>query len=296
MAKATTAATSQDTLKASLATMERRALSGDPTLGLPTGFTGLDVVTSGLQPGELIVIGGRPGTGKTTLATNIATHASMVERMPTMFFSPGTSDTEITNRMLCAEARVDTHQLRNAALTDDEWAKLAMAGGRIADAQLWIHDDPDLTVDKIRTEATALAAEIGYLGLIVVDYLQIMTGPSDLSRHEQLSEIVRQLKILARELDCPIVLASQLSRRIENRYGNWPDLADLSDSSGIEQHSDVVIFVNHYEETKSGITQPAAELIFGKHRGGSNRIVKLAWNPQIARFDNLPATSKSDNA
>jgi len=220
-----------DLLDANLDHLESLYSRGDSITGIPTGFTDLDELTSGLQPSALVVLGARPSAGKTALALSLATNAAMESNRPVLLFSLEMSHLELTQRMLCAEARVDSKRVRNGGLTQTDWERIAHATGRLAEAPLWIDDNPNLTIMEIRSKARRLKSRVGDLGLIVVDYLQLMSGRSRAeNRQVEVSEISRGLKILARELECPVLALSQLSRQLELRADKRPILADLRES------------------------------------------------------------------
>ncbi|MEI7592894.1 MAG: replicative DNA helicase [Actinomycetes bacterium] len=218
-------------LDANLDRLELLYERGESITGLPSGFADLDDLLSGLQPNALLVLGARPSAGKTALALGIATHAALESQRPVLLFSLEMSKLELTQRMLCSEARVDSKRLRNGKLTEQDWQKIAHATGRLAEAPIWIDDNPNLTIMEIRSKARRLKARTGDLGLVVVDYLQLMTGRSRAeNRQVEVSEISRGLKILARELECPVLALSQLSRGLEMRQDKRPMLADLRES------------------------------------------------------------------
>jgi replicative DNA helicase len=220
-----------DLLDLNLDRLEELYEGGQSITGIPTGFVDLDELTSGLQPNALYVVGARPSAGKTALALNIASHAALEAQRPVLIFSLEMGQIELTQRMLCSEARVDSKRVRNGNLTEQDWGKIAHATGRLADAPIWIDDNPNLTIMEIRSKARRLKSRTGDLGLIVVDYLQLMTGRAGSeSRQVEVSEISRGLKILARELECPVVALSQLSRSLEQRADKRPMLADLRES------------------------------------------------------------------
>jgi replicative DNA helicase len=228
-------------LDANLDHLENLYTRGDAITGTPTGFTDLDELTSGLQPNALIVIGARPSAGKTALGLGMATNAALQENRPVLVFSLEMSHLELTQRMLCAEAQVDSKRIRNGQLTQSDWERIAHATGRLADAPIWIDDNPQLTVMEIRTKARRLKSRIGDLGLIVVDYLQLMTGRNTSeSRQVEVSEISRGLKILARELECPVVALSQLSRNLEQRQDKRPIMSDLRESGCLTAATGIV--------------------------------------------------------
>jgi len=220
-----------DLLDANLDHLEQLYSRGDAITGMPTGFADLDELTSGFQESALIVLGARPSAGKTALALSVATNAAMEARRPVLVFSLEMSHLELTQRLLCAEARVDSKRVRNGGLTATDWERIAHATGRLAEAPLWIDDNPNLTIMEIRSKARRLKSRVGDLGLIVVDYLQLMSGRSSAeNRQVEVAEISRGLKILARELKCPVLALSQLSRQLELRADKRPILADLRES------------------------------------------------------------------
>jgi replicative DNA helicase len=220
-----------DLLNANLDRLESLYDKGDSITGVPTGFLDLDDLLSGLQPNALLVLGARPSMGKTAFALGLATHAAMEAQRPVLVFSLEMGQLELTQRMLCAEARVDSKRVRNGNLTEADWGKIAHATGRLAEAPIWIDDNPNLTIMEIRSKARRLRSRLGDLGLVVVDYLQLMTGRSNAeNRQVEVSEISRGLKILARELECPVLALSQLSRNLEMRADKRPMLADLRES------------------------------------------------------------------
>jgi replicative DNA helicase len=220
-----------DLLDANLDRLEQLYERGQSITGVPTGFTDLDELLSGLQPNALIVVGARPSAGKTALGLGMATYAALEAGRPVLIFSLEMSRLELTQRMLCSEARVDSKRVRNGNLNEADWQKIAHATGRLAEAPIWIDDNPNLTIMEIRSKARRLKARTGDLGMVVVDYLQLMTGRTSAeSRQVEVSEISRGLKILARELECPVVALSQLSRALEMRQDKRPMLADLRES------------------------------------------------------------------
>jgi replicative DNA helicase len=220
-----------DLLDLNLDRLEQLYERGQSITGIPTGFVDLDDLTSGMQPNALIVLGARPSAGKTALALGMASNAALEANRPVLIFSLEMGQIELTQRMLCSEARVDSKRIRNGNLTESDWAKIAHATGRLADAPIWIDDNPNLTIMEIRSKARRLKARVGDIGLVVVDYLQLMTGRAGAeSRQVEVSEISRGLKILARELECPVLALSQLSRSLEMRADKRPMLADLRES------------------------------------------------------------------
>jgi replicative DNA helicase len=220
-----------DLLNDNLDRLEHLYERGDAITGFPTGFLDLDELLSGLQRNALYVLGARPSAGKTALGLGVATHVAVEAHKPVLIFSLEMSQLELTQRMLCAEARVDSKRLRNGNLNESDWQKIAHATGRLAEAPVWIDDNPNLTIMELRAKARRLKSRVGDLGLVVVDYLQLMTGRSSAeNRQVEVSEISRGLKILARELECPVLALSQLSRSLELRADKRPILADLRES------------------------------------------------------------------
>jgi len=266
--------------------------------GTPTGFVDLDDLLSGLQPNNLVVVGARPAMGKTSFALNVAAHAAIEAAKPVLIFSLEMGQLELSQRMLCSESRVDSKNMRDGKLDETDWTKISTGVGRLSEAPIWIDDNPALTVMDIRGRARRLKSQVGDLGLIVVDYIQLMTGRSNAeSRQVEISEISRNLKILARELEVPVLGLSQLSRTLESRQDKRPMLSDLRESGAIEQDADVVMFL-YRDEVYHDDTQDAgiAEIIVSKHRNGPTGTVRLAFLPQYTRFANMarstqPATS-----
>jgi replicative DNA helicase len=262
---------------------------GDAITGTPTGYVDLDHLLSGLQPSALIVVGARPAMGKTSFALGAVAHAAMHAHKPVLFFSLEMSHLELSQRLLCAEARIDSQRVRNGQLQPDDWHRISAAMGRLAEAPIWIDDNPNLTVMEIRAKARRLKSQVGSLGMIVVDYLQLMTGRASAeNRQVEVSELSRGLKILARELETPVVALSQLSRSLEMRADKRPMLADLRESGSIEQDSDVVMFI-YRDEVYDPKPENAgtAEVIVAKHRSGPTGVVQLAFLPQYTRFANM---------
>lgn len=220
-----------DLLDQTLDSLEALYERGDAITGTPTGYTDFDELTAGLQPNALVVVGARPGMGKTSFALGMAAHAALDAHRPVLFFSLEMSRVELSQRLLCSEARVDSTKVRNGRLSDDDWRRISHAIGRLGDAQLWIDDNPHVTVMEIRSKARRLQSKVGQLGMIVVDYIQLMTGNARAeNRQTEVAEISRGLKILARELQCPVVALAQLNRGLEQRADKRPMLADLRES------------------------------------------------------------------
>jgi len=278
----------RDLLERHLDHIEALYERGEAVTGVPTGYTDLDEQLAGLQPSNLVIVGARPGQGKTSFALGLATHAAMVAQTPVLFFSLEMSHIELTQRLLSAEARVDSSRLRNGRLVESDWPKISHAVTRLADAPIYIDDNPHLTAMEIRAKARRLKSRAG-LGLIVIDYLQLMTGRRNAeNRQVEVSEISRSLKVLARELELPVVALSQLSRNLETRADKRPVLADLRESGSLEQDSDVVIFIYRDESyNPDSADRGTAEVLVAKHRNGPTGVTRLAFLDHYARFANM---------
>lgn len=270
--------------------------SGKSITGVPSGFTDLDNMTSGFQRGELTIVAARPSMGKTALVLNVATHAA-VEGFGVAIFSLEMSKESLVQRMLTAEARVDSQLVRRGMLRDYDYTNLARAAGVLQGCPMWIDDTPALTLLEMRSKARRLKAESD-IGLIVVDYLQLMRSPEYAeNRVQEISDISRSLKGLAKELQVPVVALSQLSRASEQRGGERkPILSDLRDSGAIEQDADLVIFIHRPEyydredESKRGV----AEIMLAKHRNGPTGDIHLRFNREYTRFDNLTQREEAE--
>jgi replicative DNA helicase len=262
--------------------------------GVPTGFTDLDKLTSGFQPGDLIVVAGRPSMGKTALALNIAQYAAQSAKVPSAVFSLEMGREQLVMRMLCCEARIDAQRMRGGFLKDTDWPKLAQAAGTLAEAPLYIDDTGALGIFEMRAKARRLQAEKG-LGLIVIDYLQLMHGPAAKEgREREIADISRGLKALAKELSVPVMALSQLNRSLESRQDKRPMLSDLRESGAIEQDADVIAFVyrdEYYNEESPD--KGIAEIILGKQRNGPTGTVRLAFINEHTRFANLSKNMES---
>ena len=279
----------RELLAASLDHLEALYNRGDSITGVPTGYLDLDERLSGLQRSSLVIVGARPSMGKTAFALGVAAHAAMDKREPVLFFSLEMSHLELTQRLLCSEARVDSSRMRNGRLLQSDWPKVVAAMGKLGEAPLFIDDNPNLTVMEIRAKARRLKSREG-LGLIVVDYLQLMSTKSSSPEYRQLevSEVSRGLKILARELEVPVVALSQLSRALESRADKRPMLADLRESGSLEQDADVVLFIYRDEVyNKDSPDKGSAEVIIAKHRNGPTGTVQLAFLDHFTRFANM---------
>ena len=279
----------RDLLDATLDRLEFLYEHGDAITGTPTGFTDLDERLSGLQPSSLIIVGARPAMGKTSFALNMAAHAAVRENRPVLIFSLEMGHLELSQRLLSAEANVDGIRMRDGKLKQEDWDRINHGIGRLAEAPIWIDDNPNITIMEIRAKSRRLKSRVGDLGMIVVDYLQLMTGRSTAeSRQVEVAEISRGLKILARELRCPVVGLSQLSRNLESRQDKRPMLADLRESGSIEQDADVVMFLYRDEVYNPGSPdEGVAEVIIAKHRNGPTGTVHLGFLPRFTAFKNL---------
>ena len=260
---------------------------GDTITGVATGYTDIDEMLSGLQPSALYIVGARPAMGKTAFGLGMATHVAQNGQKPVLVFSLEMGHAELTQRILSSEARVDSMKIRTGRLAEADWAKIGKAIGRL-EVPLFLDDNPRVTVMEIRAKARRIKARYGGLGLIVIDYLQLMStaGYSE-NRQLEVSEISRNLKILARELEVPIVALSQLSRNLESRSDKRPMLQDLRESGSLEQDSDVVMFLYRDEVyNNESPDKGSAEVIIAKHRSGPIGTKRLVFLGQYTRFDN----------
>ena len=256
--------------------------------GTPTGFTDLDSMTSGLQPGDLVIIAGRPSMGKTALALNIAEHVGVDNRMPVGVFSMEMGGTQLAMRMLGSVGRLDQHRLRTGRLRDEDWPRLTHAVGKLNDAPIHIDETPALNALELRARARRLHRQYGKLGLIVVDYLQLMSSTSQgENRATEISEISRSLKALAKELQVPLIALSQLNRSLEQRPNKRPVMSDLRESGAIEQDADLILFI-YRDEVYNPDSQDkgTAEIIIGKQRNGPIGTTRLTFIGEHTRFQN----------
>lgn len=265
--------------------------------GISTGFLDLDEISSGLQESDLVIVAARPSMGKTTLALNVAHHIAVREKKPTAFFSMEMSREQLAQRLLCAQAHIDSQSLRRGYLSQDDWKKLTRAVGPLSDAPLYIDDSASLSVMEIRSKARRLKAEKG-LEAIFVDYLQLMRGHGRAeNRQQELSEISRSLKALAKELNLPVVALSQLSRAVEKRPDRRPILSDLMESGGIEANADMVLFIYreayYMRDTEKGNT---AEVIVAKQRNGPTGTIELYFLDRYNKFVNIARGKEPDGA
>ena len=261
----------------------------DGVTGLPTGFDDLDDKTAGLQPGDLIIIAGRPSMGKTALALNILENVAVRNGVPSVIFSMEMSGHQLATRLLGSIARVDQHQMRRGKLQDEEWSRLSTGMGKLHGAPVHIDESGGLTVAEVRARARRLKRQVGKLGLVVIDYLQLMEARSKGEhRATEVSEISRGLKAMAKELDCPVIALSQLNREVDKRTDRKPVLSDLRESGAIEQDADLILFlyrdeVYHPDEVEN---KGLAELIIGKQRQGPIGTVRLTFLGAHTRFEN----------
>lgn len=279
----------KDVLVESFAELEKLYNQKGHITGVSTGFSDLDYKTSGFHGSELIILAARPAMGKSAFAINIATNAAVQNKIPVAIFNLEMSKEQIGNRILCSEAMVDSNKIKTGQIEDQDWIKLASTLGILSDAPIYIDDTAGISIMEIRAKCRKLKMEKN-IGLIVIDYLQLIqgSGKRNSSRENEISEISRSLKILAKELDVPVIALSQLSRGAEKRDDKRPMLSDLRESGAIEQDADIVMFIyrdDYYNENSE--EKNVAEIIMAKHRGGSTGTVKLAWMPSFTKFANL---------
>ena len=260
--------------------------------GVPTGFADLDYKTAGLHGSDLILLAARPAMGKTAFALNIATNAAVRAKVPVAIFSLEMSKEQLVNRVLCGEAMVDSNKVRTGKLDEQDWAKLASALGPLSESEIYIDDTPGISVMEIRAKCRKLKREKN-IGLVVIDYLQLIQGSNKRggSREQEISEISRSLKILAKEINVPVIALSQLSRAPEQRPDHRPMLSDLRESGAIEQDADIVMFLyrdDYYNEDSD--KKNIAEVILAKHRAGSTGTVELLWLGSYTKFVNIDKT------
>ena len=265
--------------------------------GVPTGFIDLDRMTSGLQAGDMVVLAARPSMGKTAFAVNIAEHVALNEGLPVAIFSMEMGASQLAVRIVGSIGRIDQGHLRTGKLSDDEWPRLTEAIERLRTVSLHIDETPGLTPSELRANARRLARQCGKLGLIVVDYLQLMSGSSSSgsdNRATELGEISRGLKMLAKELQCPVIALSQLNRSVEQRTDTRPMMSDLRESGAIEQDADIIMFIYRDDYYNKDSKEPGvAEVIIGKQRNGPTGTVRLAFLKPLTRFESL-ATGSGD--
>jgi replicative DNA helicase len=282
----------RDVLTGTLEAIERLHEDHREITGVPTGFPDLDRLTSGLQPSNLIIVAARPAVGKSTMGLDIARHASVKAGVPTVVFSLEMSKTELVQRLMCAECTVDMQRLRTGRMEESDWTRLTRSLGKLADAPLFIDDSPGTTMMEIRAKCRRLKQRHG-LGLVVVDYLQLMQPSRRFeNRQQEVSEISRSLKLLAKELDVPVIAISQLSRQTEARSDRRPMLSDLRESGALEQDSDVVLFIYRDElYDPESARKGEADFILAKHRNGPTDTVTVTFQGQYSRFAPMAARS-----
>ena len=286
----------QDLLTKSYENIETLYQRKESITGISTGFVELDRLTSGFQPADLIIVAARPGLGKTSLVVNIAQYSAIQNSKVVGIFSLEMAAQQLVTRMLCAEARVDSHKVRSGYLSKEDWNRLAKTMSKLARAQVFVDDTPGISIVEMRSKARRLKAEHG-LDLLIVDYLQLMAGTSTgtriryENRQQEISSITRSLKIMAKELQVPLIAVSQLSRAPEQRRGDHrPQLSDLRESGSIEQDADLVLFIYRedlYKKEEDLEEQGVVQLIIGKQRNGPTGVVKLAFIEQWTKFENL---------
>ena len=280
----------RDIVKQSFKTIERLYEKKELVTGVPSGYRELDQRTAGFQPSDLIIVAGRPSMGKTALCLNVAQYAAIEKRIPVAIFSLEMSKEQIVIRMLCSEAQVEGTRLRTGFLSESDWPRLTLAAGNLSDAPIFIDDAAALSVLELRAKARRLNAEHG-VGMIVIDYLQLMRGRAKVeSRQQEISEISRSLKALAKELNVPVIAVSQLSRRTEERQGMRPQLSDLRESGAIEQDADVILFIYRdevYNRSEDNPNRGKAEIIIGKQRNGPTGKIDLAYLDKFTTFKEL---------
>jgi replicative DNA helicase len=266
--------------------------SGADVTGVPSGFRDLDRITSGFQEGNLVVIAARPSMGKSALGLGVAANLAVRKSVPVALFTLEMSKSEVTQRLMCSEAKVESQRLRTGKLSADDWPRLTAACDKLAKAPIYVDDTGSITMMEIRSKARRLKSKHPDLGLIIVDYMQLMTsGMSAENRVQEVSQISRSLKVLARDLDVPIVALSQLSRAVEQRHDKRPILSDLRESGSIEQDADIVMFIyrDEYYNAEESDQQGLAEVIVAKHRNGPTDTVKLSFLKRYAKFSDLAA-------
>ena len=285
-----------DVVSASLQNIESLAQQSDDVTGVPTGYIALDKMTAGLQKEELIILAARPAVGKTAFALNIAQNVATKADQVVAIFSLEMGAESLVNRMLCAEGNIDAGHLRTGQLSEDEWSNLIMAMGTLGQSKIFIDDTPGIRIAEIRAKSRRLLQEQGKLGLIVIDYLQLIEGNNRESRQQEVSDISRQLKKLAKELKVPVIALSQLSRGVEQRQDKRPVLSDIRESGSIEQDADIVAFLyrdDYYE--REGGEEPerdeqennVVEVIIEKNRSGARGTVKLLFKKEFNKFSSM---------
>ena len=283
-----------DVLKVNYENLEVRSKQTSDVTGLPTGFRDLDKITTGLHPDQLIILAARPAVGKTAFVLNIAQNVGTKQKKPVAVFSLEMGAESLVDRMLAAEGMVDSHSLRTGQLTEQDWNNVTIAQGALAEAPIYIDDTPGIKITEIRSRSRKLAQEVDGLGLIVIDYLQLITGTKPENRQQEVSDISRQLKILAKELKVPVIALSQLSRGVEQRQDKRPVLSDIRESGSIEQDADIVAFLyrdNYYrkegEDPEDAVEDNTIEVILEKNRSGARGTVKLMFQKEYNKFSTI---------
>ncbi len=279
----------KDVLVEAFSLLEKLYNQKEHITGVPTGFSDLDFKTSGLHNSDLILVAARPAMGKSAFALNIATNAAVKANVPVIIFSLEMSKEQMVNRILCSEAMVDSTKVRTGKIEDDDWMKLASTLGPLSEAPIYIDDTPGISIMEIRAKCRKLKLEKN-IGLVVIDYLQLIqsSGKKSTSREQEISEISRSLKILAKEINVPVIALSQLSRAPEQRTDHRPMLSDLRESGAIEQDADIVMFIyrdDYYNEDSE--KKNIAEIILAKHRTGSTGTTELLWLSNYTKFANI---------
>lgn len=281
-----------DILDTHMQIVETRSQTDGFVTGLSTGFVGLDKITTGLHEGNLIILAARPAMGKTALALNIAKHVATMERKPAVIFSLEMGAEELIERMVASEGMIPGYHLKTGNLSTDEWKRLVHAQSNLYDVPIFVDDTAGIRISEIRSKARKLAQEMGGLGVVIIDYLQLITGSKGENRQQVVSEISRELKILAKDLRVPVIALSQLSRSVEQRQDKRPMLSDLRESGSIEQDADIVAFLyrDAYYQKEQADSQEAnnvTELILEKNRHGSLGTVKLYFHKEYTKFSSV---------
>lgn len=284
-----------DVLKVNYEALEARSKQTSNVTGLPTGFRDLDKITTGLHPDQLVILAARPAVGKTAFVLNIAQNVGTKQKKTVAIFSLEMGAESLVDRMLAAEGMVDSHSLRTGQLTDQDWNNVTIAQGVLAEAPIYIDDTPGIKITEIRARSRKLSQEVdGGLGLIVIDYLQLITGTKPENRQQEVSDISRQLKILAKELKVPVIALSQLSRGVEQRQDKRPVLSDIRESGSIEQDADIVAFLyrdDYYrkegDDAEEAVEDNTIEVILEKNRAGARGTVKLMFQKEYNKFSSI---------
>jgi replicative DNA helicase len=266
--------------------------SGADVTGIPSGFRDIDRITSGFQEGNLVIVAARPSMGKSALGLGMAANLAVRRNVPVALFTLEMSKSEVTQRLMCSEAKVESQRLRTGKLSAEDWPRLTAACDKLAKAPIYVDDSGGITMMEIRSKARRLKSKLPELGLVIVDYLQLMTsGTNPENRVQEVSQISRSLKVLARDLDVPILALSQLSRAVEQRHDKRPILSDLRESGSLEQDADIVCFIyrDEYYAGEESDQQGLAEVIVAKHRNGPTDTVKLSFLKRYAKFADLAA-------